>query len=71
MVQLSIERMRTALDKAIEQGQQEIRFIHGHGTGALRDRVYHELRVYERKGLIESFEPSFFNQGMVNVIIRY
>ncbi|WP_257657907.1 Smr/MutS family protein [Parapedobacter lycopersici] len=71
MVQLSIERMRTALDSAIANGQQEIRFIHGQGTGALRDRVYQELRVYERKGLIESHEPSFFNPGMVNVIIRY
>ena len=71
MVQLSLERMRAALDKAIAEGQQEIRFIHGHGTGTLRERVYHELRVYEQKGLIESFEPSFFNPGMVNVLIRY
>jgi len=71
MVQLSIERMRASLDKAIEQGQQEIRFIHGYGTGVLRERVYHELRVYERRGLIASFEPSFFNPGMVNVVIRY
>ena len=71
MVQLSIDRMRTALDKAIAEGRQEIRFIHGHGTGALRERVYHELRVYQRNGLIESFEPSFFNPGVVNVIIRY
>jgi len=71
MVQLSIERMRTALDSAIARGQQEIRFIHGQGTGALRERVYQELRVYEREGLIESYEPAFFNRGMVNVIIRY
>lgn len=71
MVRLSIERMHAALDKAIADGRQEIRFIHGHGTGALRERVYLELRVYEQKGLIESFEPSFFNPGMVNVIIRY
>lgn len=71
MVQLSIERMRDALDKALEQGQQEIRFIHGQGTGVLREHVYHKLRVYERKGLIESFDPSFFNSGMVNVVIRH
>lgn len=71
MVQLSIERMRTALEQAIEKGHQEIRFIHGHGTGALRERVYHELRVYQQNGLIESFGPSFFNAGVVNVIIRY
>lgn len=71
MVQLSIERMRAALDKAIDQHQREIRFIHGHGTGTLRERVYHELRVYRQKGLIESFEPSFFNPGAVQVIIHY
>ena|SRR5690606_7027596 len=71
MVQLSIARMRAALDKAIEQRRGEIRFIHGHGTGTLRERVYHELRVYQQRGLIESFEPSFFNLGAVNVIIRY
>ncbi len=71
MVQLSIERMRKALDNAIKLGQQEIRFIHGQGTGALRERVYLELRVYQQNGLIESFEPSFFNPGVVNVIIRY
>lgn len=71
MVQLSLERMRTALDKAIERKHQEIRFIHGHGTGVLRDRVYQELRVYQQEGLIESFEPAFFNPGMVRVIIHY
>lgn len=71
MVQLSIDRMRAALDNAIERGNQEIRFIHGHGTGALRERVYHELRIYKKNGRIESFEPSFFNPGIVNVIIRY
>ncbi|SEL96255.1 Smr/MutS family protein [Parapedobacter koreensis] len=71
MVRLSIDRMRSALDAAIRQGQQEIRFIHGQGTGALKERIYHELRIYEKNGLIESFEPSFFNSGVVNVIIRY
>ncbi|MFC3199854.1 Smr/MutS family protein [Parapedobacter deserti] len=71
MMQLSIERMRAALDNAIKLGQREIRFIHGQGTGALRERVYHELRAYEKEGLIDSFEPSFFNAGAVNVIIRF
>jgi len=71
MVQLSLKRMRDALDKAIERGCKEICFIHGHGTGALRERVYSELRIYEKDGLIESFEPSFFNSAVVKVIIRY
>lgn len=71
MVQLSLERMRDALDNAIEKGYNEIRFIHGHGTGTLRDRVYFELRIYKKDGLIESFEPSFFNPAVVNVTIRY
>lgn len=71
MVQLSLKRMRKALDSAIEKGHKEIRFVHGHGTGALRERVYFELRIYEKSGLIESFEPSFFNQAVVNVTISY
>lgn len=71
MVKLSIKRMREALDEAIKRGHNEIRFIHGHGTGALRERVYHELRVYEKDGLIEMFEPSFFNPAIVVVIISY
>lgn len=71
MMQLSVKRMRDALNHAIEKNHKEIRFIHGHGTGALRDRVYHELRIYQKDDLIESFEPSFFNPAVVIVTIRY
>lgn len=71
MVRLSIDRMRTALESAVQRGQKEIRFIHGVGNGTLKERVYHELRVFEKDGVIASFEPSFFNKGVVNVIIRY
>lgn len=71
MVQLSLERLRKYLDKAIAAKKLEIRFIHGQGKGILRDRVYQELRNYQSKGLILSFEPSFFNAGMVQVTIRY
>ncbi len=71
MVQLSLKRMREALDNAIEKGHKEIRFIHGHGTGALRERVYFELRAYKKAGLIESFEPLFSNPAVVNVIVSY
>lgn len=71
MIQLSLERMCNALDDAIERGHKEIRFIHGHGTGVLRDRVYSRLRVYQKGGLIESMEPSFFNPAVVNVTINY
>lgn len=71
MVQLSLDRMRNALDTAISRKQREIRFIHGHGTGALKERVYQELRIYEKDGLIARFEPSFFNVAIVNVIIRF
>jgi hypothetical protein len=71
MVQLSLKRMRDALDNAIERGYTEIHFIHGNGTGSLRERVYSELRIYEKDGLIESFEPSFFNSAVVKVTISY
>lgn len=71
LVQLSIERMHKYLGDAIAKNKKEIRFIHGLGIGTLRDRIYHELRVYQNEGLIEAFEPSFFNRGVVNVIIKY
>ncbi|HEY9560559.1 MAG TPA: Smr/MutS family protein [Anseongella sp.] len=71
MLKVSIERMRTTLDDAIDRGDREIRFIHGRGKGALRDRVYEELLKYMREGDIESFEPSFFNPDIVVVRIRY
>jgi len=71
LVQHSIERMRKALNDAIKRGDAEIRFIHGAGNGTLRERVYHELRVLQKDGRIETFEPSFFNKGMVNVVIRF
>lgn len=71
LVRHSIDRMRQALKQAIQRGDKEIRFIHGQGSGALKERVYHELRVCQKDGLIESFEPAFFNKGVVNVIIRF
>ena len=71
MLNVSIERMRSALDEAISKGEKEIRFIHGRGIGALRDRVYRELQTYTREGEIISFEPSFFNPDIVVVRIRY
>jgi len=71
LVQKSLQRMRNELDKAIDSGIKEIRFIHGRGTGVLKERVYHELRVYEKDGLIERFEPAFFNHGVVIVTITF
>lgn len=71
MLKESIDRMRSALDEAISRGEKEIRFIHGGGKGALRDRVYQELRKYVSEGEIASFEPSFFNPDIVVVTIRY
>lgn len=71
MLKQSIERLRSALDEAISRGDKEIRFIHGRGKGALRDRVYQELQAYVREGEIVSFEPSFFNPDIVVVRIGY
>lgn len=71
MLQLSIDRMRTELEKAINKGEKEIRFIHGRGIGTLKERVYSELHKYVREGEILSFEPSFFNPDIVIVTINY
>lgn len=71
MLKLSIDRMRSELEKAIENNEKEIRFIHGRGSGTLKDRVYNELGKYVREGEIISFEPSFFNPDIVIVLINY
>lgn len=71
MLQSSIDRMRTELEKAIDKGENEIRFIHGRGVGALKDRVYSVLDKYVKEGEIHSFEPSFFNPDIVIVNIKY
>lgn len=68
-VQLSLERMLKHIKMAISKHEKEIRFIHGKGKGVLRERVYQELRILETKGLIDSFEPSFFNEGVVRVYL--
>lgn len=70
MMKVSVDRMRAALEDAIDRGDREIRFIHGHGKGALRDRVYKELQTYVKTGEIQSYEPSFFNPDIVVVRIH-
>ena len=70
MLNFSIDRMRAVLEDAIDRGEREIHFIHGHGKGALRDRVYRELQTYVRDGEIQSYEASFFNPDIVVVRIQ-
>lgn len=69
MVLHSLDRLRDELDKAIQKKERQIKFIHGKGQGSLKERVYQELRRYRDRGLIRSFEPSFFNDGVVVVDI--
>ncbi len=71
MLKSSIDRMRSELEKAIENNEKELRFIHGRGNGTLKERVYNELGKYVREGDIISFEPSFFNPDIVVVFINY
>jgi len=69
-VQLSLNRMIKHINLALDKGVSEIKFIHGKGTGVLKERVYQELRILEVKGIIDSFEPSFFNEGVVRVFLN-
>lgn len=65
----SIDRLRETLDAAIYWEYPEIRFIHGKGTGRLRDEVYEELKFYRNSGLINSFHPAYHNDDIVIVHI--
>lgn len=69
MLELSIERMKEALGKAISTNCKEIRFIHGQGKGLLKSRVYEVLGMYLKQGKIRGFEPSFFNEDIVVVVL--
>ena len=63
--------LRETLDAAIYWGYEEIRYIHGKGTGQLRRCVYEELQRYCDDELIHKFYPSYQNEDIVVVVIGF
>lgn len=65
----SIEYLREMLDAALYWEYNEIKFIHGKGTGALKKSVYQELQFYKEAGLINNYHPYYHNEDIVVVHI--
>jgi DNA mismatch repair protein MutS2 len=56
----ALERIQEFMDKALMASANEVRIIHGKGSGALRNVVNKKLREY--KGILRSYHPEP-NQG--------
>src|SRR5690606_41472025 len=67
----ALDALRETLDAAIYWGYEEIRYIHGKGTGQLRRCVYEELQRYCDDELIQKFYPSYQNEDIVVVVIGF
>jgi uncharacterized protein YnzC (UPF0291/DUF896 family) len=69
LVELSIERLEIAIKQAAKNNLSELQVIHGKGRGVLKEKVYQRLEEFQRKGIIEDFAPSFFNEDIV--VVRF
>lgn len=58
--------LETFLDRALHEGQRVAFVVHGHGTGALRDRVRDELK---KSRYVTRFRPGGPNEGGEGVTI--
>jgi DNA mismatch repair protein MutS2 len=52
--------LESFLDRAMHDGQRAVVVVHGHGSGAVRDRVREELK---RSRYIERFRPGRQDEG--------
>lgn len=59
-VEPALEELEVYLDQALLAGEQEVRVVHGHGTGRLRDAVREHLR---RHAAVASSRPGADNEG--------
>jgi DNA mismatch repair protein MutS2 len=58
--------LESFLDRALHSGQRVAFIVHGHGSGALRERVREELK---RSQYIERFRPGLSNEGGEGVTV--
>jgi DNA mismatch repair protein MutS2 len=59
-VEPALEEMDGFLDRALRSGRSEVRIVHGHGTGRLRDAVRERLR---RHPAVAASRPGAPNEG--------
>jgi DNA mismatch repair protein MutS2 len=59
-VEAALDRLDGYLDEALLAGREEVRVVHGHGTGRLRDAIRDHLRSHPA---VASFRPGDEREG--------
>lgn len=69
-VEPAIEQLDHYLDRALVDSRREVRVIHGHGSGRLRDAVRSHLRAHRGVAQVRSGEPNEGGNGATVVTFR-
>jgi DNA mismatch repair protein MutS2 len=69
-VEPALEQLDSYLDQALLSSRQEVRVIHGHGSGRLREAVRQHLRSHRGVAEIRSGAPNEGGNGATVVIFR-
>lgn len=69
-VEPALEQLDAYLDQALLSSRKEVRVIHGHGSGRLRDAVRQHLRAYRGVAEIRSGAPNEGGNGATVVTFR-
>jgi DNA mismatch repair protein MutS2 len=69
-VEPALEQLDAYLDQALLSSRQEVRVIHGHGSGRLREAVRQHLRSHRGVAEIRSGAPNEGGNGATVVLFR-
>jgi DNA mismatch repair protein MutS2 len=69
-VEPALEQLDAYLDRAILATRREVRIIHGHGTGRLRQAVRHHLRGHAAVGQLRTGGPDEGGNGVTVATLR-
>ncbi|MFV0305505.1 MAG: Smr/MutS family protein, partial [Moheibacter sp.] len=70
MLQIQLQKVKDEIEKAYKEKQSRLIFIHGHGSGKLKEEL---LKVLSRYKGIEVYDASFrkYKLGATEVKLRY
>ena len=69
-VEPALEELDAFLDRALLSGRAEVRVVHGHGTGRLRDAVRERLRHHPAVVAARPGAPNEGGNGATVVTLR-
>ncbi len=69
-VEPALEQLDSYLDRALLASQGEVRVIHGHGSGALRQAVRAHLKAHRAVSSLRAGDPNEGGNGATVVVLR-